>query len=134
MAEQPQSRDELLWTLDPGIFKRREYPGMDALVAIVPKGQEASPDVKRVEGGRESRWFPFDGGWKVVCPFVGQAFDSSVFSVVKNGWDHAHCEGCNATIDIGGSCWTAKAEDDFFVLCDACHAQLGSQNDQEPRS
>ena len=127
MDEQPEEHDKLLWSLHAEIFEQRKYPGRDALVAIIPKGQETSSEVKRVQDETgEGRWYPLDNGWKVVCPYVGQVFDPGLFSIVKNGWDHVHCEGCNAAIDIGGSCWTARTEDGFFVICDACHAKLKS--------
>ncbi len=130
MVEQPHKHEELLWKLDPGIFQQRTFPGMDALVAIIPKGEEIPPEVKQAAG--ISRWFPLDGewnaagesGWKVVYPYHGQDYNPNLFTVLKKGWDHEHCDGCQATIDVGDSCWTARTEDDFFVVCDKCYGEL----------
>jgi hypothetical protein len=133
MAEQPQEREQQLWKLDPGVFRQREFPGMDALVAIIPKGREMPVKVKQtVDDAGGGRWFPLEGGWnggsedgwKVVCPYYGQDFNPDLFTILKNGWDHEHCDGCQATISEGDSCWVAKTEDGCFAICDRCHGKL----------
>ncbi len=62
------------------MFKRTAYPGADALVAVVPKNQATPAELKQtVDDAGEGRWFPFEGGWKVLCPYTGQNFDPSLF-------------------------------------------------------
>jgi hypothetical protein len=98
---------------------------MDALVAVIAKEQETSPQVKRtVDDAGEGRWYPVEGGWKVMCPYTGQSFDGDLFHIEKGGWNHVHCDGCQGSIDTGVSCWVAETEDDYFVICDNCHDRL----------
>jgi hypothetical protein len=127
-------REEIQPDLPPGLqatmFRHTSYPGMDALVATVPKGKESSVEVQRpVEEAGDGRWFPLEGGWKVMCPYVGQDFDPDLFHIEKDAWDHVHCDGCHGSIDTGASCWVAKTEDDYFILCDNCHEGLSQRDD-----
>jgi hypothetical protein len=106
-------------------FKHATYTGMDALVAIVPKDRETPTKVKQtVDDAGEGRWFPFEGGWKVMCPYTDQSFDPDVFVVEKGGWTHEHCDGCQGTIGVGDSCWVAEAEEGCSVICDTCYNRL----------
>ena len=43
------------------------------------------------------------------------------------GWDHEHCDFCNATINRGEECWTADnpdRENCFFIFCEDCYDQV----------
>ncbi len=94
-------------------------------MAVISKEHETSPEVKRtVDDAGEGRWYPVEGGWKVMCPYTGQSFDINLFHVEKGGWNHMHCDGCQGSIDAGASCWVAEVEDDFWVICDVCHDKL----------
>jgi len=107
------------------MFKHTSYPGTDALVAVILKNQETPAEVKQtVHDAGRSREYPFEGGWKVMCPYTGQSFDHDLFHIEKGRWNHEHCDGCQGSIGVGGSCWVAETEDDFFVICDNCYDKL----------
>lgn len=114
------------------IFRHTSYPGMDALVATVRQEQETPAAVERlVDEVGESRWYPVEGGWEVMCPYTGQDFDPSLFRLEKGGWDHVHCEGCQEVIDTGAPCWVALAQDDVLVICEKCHDRLREAGDPD---
>ena len=125
MTDSLETRGDLLQGLAAEMFRHTSYPGMDALVAVIPKDQEIPPEIKRTtDDVGESREHPFEGGWKVMCPYTGQSFDHDLFHIAKGGWNHEHCDGCQGSIGVGGSCWVAETEDDFFVICDNCYDRL----------
>jgi hypothetical protein len=130
MANGSDVHHDPLHGLRAEMFRHTRYPGIDALVAIVSKEQETSPEVKRtVDYAGEGRWYPVGGGWKVMCPYAGQNFDDNLFRIEKGGWSHVHCNGCQASIDTGASCWVCEREDDFLVLCDRCYEKLREAGD-----
>ena len=132
MTDAPDTHRDPLQGLRAEMFRHTSYPGMDALVAVIPKDKETPAEVKQVEDDAgEGRWFPFEGGWKVVCPYTGQDFDPDLFHIEKDAWDHVHCDGCHASIDTGVSCWVAEMEDGHFVVCDTCYDRLKETNDPE---
>lgn len=107
------------------MFEKGTFPGMDALVALIPQGQEIPSEIKRaLDEAGTGRWFPFEGGWKVVCPYDGQDFDPSLFSIEEGAWTHEHCDGCETTVNVGDSCWVAEEDDECFLLCDDCYGRL----------
>lgn len=106
-------------------FEHMTYSGMDSLVAFVPKGRDVPAKVKQtVDEAGEGRWFPFEGGWKVVCRYTEQRFDPDLFVIEKGGWTHEHCDGCQRAIGIGDSCWVAQAQEGCVVICDACYNRV----------
>jgi hypothetical protein len=125
MTDAPETHRDSLQGLRAEMFRHTSYPGMDALVAVIPRGQETPAEVKQtVDDAGEGRWFPFEGGWKVMCPYTGQSFDHDLFHLEKGGWNHVHCNGCQGSISVGSSCWVAETEDDFLVICDNCYDEL----------
>jgi hypothetical protein len=129
MMDSSEEPMELPESLQSAEFEERIFPGMDALVAIVPKGGDVPGEVKQtVDDAGAGRWFPFEGGWKVVCPYTGQDFNSDRFTVEKGGWEHEHCDGCQGTIGVGDHCWVAETEDECYVICDNCHKMLRTRS------
>jgi hypothetical protein len=125
MTDRSETHSDPLEGLRAEMFKHTRYAGMDALVAVIPKGQETPAEVKQAEDDAgEGRWFPFEGGWKVKCPYTDESFDPAIFHIEKGGWDHVECDGCQGSIDTGASCWVAKADDECFIFCDGCYDRL----------
>jgi len=125
MTDPSETHRDPLQGLRAEVFRHASYPGMDALVAVITKEQETSPEIKQtVDDAGEGRWYPVQGGWKVMCPYTDQSFDHDLFHIEKGGWDHIHCDGCQGSIRTGNSCWVTEAEDDYFIICDNCYNRL----------
>ena len=97
-------------------------PARDALAAFVP-GSPPVPDPIIVEmqnrvGG--SRWFPVQGGSRVLMPFDGGAYDASRFTVEAGAWDHEHCDVCRERISAMALCHVTEPEQPYVLLCAAC--------------
>ncbi len=124
-SENGMSDDEYhLEDMSRGQFQEAKYPKMDALISVIAPGKEPSAKVKQtVDDAGEGRWHPFEGGWKVTCPYFNQNYDRDLFTIEKDGWDHGHCDACNATIDAGGSCWVNHPDNDF-IICGDCYQKL----------
>jgi hypothetical protein len=120
----------MLQNLQAEMFRETTFPGMDALVAFIPKGQDTPSEVKQtVDDAGSSRWFPHEGGWKVICPYFGQDFDPDLFTIEAGGWKHEHCDGCQSTISVGDSCWVAETQDESFIICGNCHSKLETKGE-----
>jgi hypothetical protein len=114
-------------TLDPYrelSFMKSRIPALDALSTFVPEGQEEDPGVQAaIRAKGFARWFPVDGGHKVLIPHDGQEFDAERFQIEKGAWDHEHCKACGADIEPMTLCWVAEPGP-YVILCDPCHAKL----------
>jgi len=78
-------------------FIQSRIPALDALSMFVAKGQEEAPEVRKFTGSKgTSRWFPIEGGHKVIIPYEGGEFDSKRFQIEKGAWDHEHCKICSS--------------------------------------
>jgi hypothetical protein len=102
-------------------YMQTRIPRLDALEVFVPTGAE---DDETVNEARKrtgfSRWFPVEGGHRVLILYEGGDYDPNRFSLVKEGWDHEHCRRCQVTIEPMTPCWVTE-EGPFIPLCDACH-------------
>jgi hypothetical protein len=96
-------------------------PARDALSTFVPAAPAPDPLVAEMEnraGG--SRWFPVQGGHRVLIPFDGGSYDSSRFVIESGAWDHEHCDACGEHISAMVLCHVTEPEQPYFLLCDAC--------------
>jgi len=115
--------DEFEW-LRQLTFAPSRIPKLDALVAFVPFGQERDPNFASTPDGTGfSRWFPVDGGHRVVVPFEGGAYDSGRFSIEPEGWDHETCKICRTPIPSMTLCWVSEGER-YVILCEQCHERF----------
>jgi hypothetical protein len=109
-------------------FMQSRIPALDALAAFVPHGQEKDSVVEaatKLKGC--ARWFPVDGGHKVLIPYEGQEYDQAQFAVEKQAWDHEHCKACGADIDPMTLCWVTEPGSPFVILCTSCHDELNER-------
>ena len=103
---------------------RTTFPGLDAMVAFVPKGQQPSADLERqLYICEQSRWLPKDGGHVVMMPYRGEELPSGEFEVKLGGWDYEECDGCNGRIMAGEECWVTTGEI-IHLMCDTCYQEL----------
>ncbi len=109
-------------------FKQLTYhssriSALDALSAFVT--DEDEDPIVRAAAARAgfSRWYPEEGGHKVLIPYEGGPYDSARFVIEKGAWDHEHCKRCGETIEPMSLCWVS-AGDLYVILCETCHKQI----------
>ena len=106
-------------------FVQSRIPALDALAAFVPHGQEKDSIVENATKLKGcARWFPVDGGHKVLIPYEGQDYDQARFAVEKQTWDHEHCKACDADLNPMTLCWVTETGVPFVVLCASCHDEF----------
>jgi hypothetical protein len=109
-------------------FTPSRIPKLDALATFVALGGESDPTVQaamQVTGF--SRWFPVEGGHRVLVPYEGGDYDSKRFSLESEAWDHETCHVCRCHIDAMQLCWVT-ASGPYVLLCEGCHAEFAAMN------
>jgi hypothetical protein len=105
-------------------FMRTRIPALDALATFVPHGGERDPAITGAAGLTGfSRWFPVEGGHRMLVPYEGGEYDATRFSIEKGAWDHETCKICRMHIDAMTLCWVTEAGP-YVILCDSCKEQL----------
>lgn len=129
MTNSSKEQAQLPPNLLAGMFKEGTFSGMDALVAFIPKGQDTPSEVKQtVDDAGAGRWYPSEGGWKIVCPYTGQGFNPDLFTVEEGGWRHEHCYICESMIGVGDRCWVAETQEEDYLICGNCHQKLETRD------
>lgn len=115
--------DDRLKELSGYAWMQSRVPAQDGLVAFVPDGPR-DPVVDALATSRPSRWYPVEGGTRVVMLLEGiKEYDPSRFKVEKGAWDHEHCDLCGENIQPMTLCWVTVSGR-YITLCVACHAKL----------
>jgi len=117
--------DELEWLrgLD---FGPSRIPKLDALATVVPNGAEQDPAIVAAhKRSGFSRWFPVEGGHRVLFLYEGGEYDSSRFKVEPKAWDHETCKACRTHIPALTLCWVTQ-RGTYVVLCEACHNEVST--------
>ena len=97
---------------------------LDGLVAFVPTGHEKDPAVLELSGRvGQCRWYPVEGGHRVVVPYEGGPYNAAFCKVEAGAWDHEHCSRCRDTIEPMSLCWATES-DPYVLLCQQCHDLL----------
>jgi hypothetical protein len=91
-------------------------PMQDALVAYFPEGVAIVDPPRPVY---ETRYYEDADGLKLVCPYDGGSFDSSIFHIEPGIWDTT-CDHCDKCIPALTLCYVTKAGV-FQVLCVKCY-------------
>lgn len=100
-------------------------PALDALVRFVPDGPRDAA-VDQFATSHRSRWYPLQGGTRVVVSMDGNPkYDPEKWSVEKGAWDHEHCDVCGENIPAMTLCWVTTY-DPYVLLCDACHTKMAA--------
>lgn len=105
------------------IYHSSRIPALDALSAFVA-GEDEDPIVQAVvDRAGFSRWYPENGGHKVLIPYEGGPYDPERFTIEKGAWNHEHCKRCGETIEPMTLCWVS-ADGPYVILCNSCRQQV----------
>ena len=105
-------------------FIKSRIPALDALSTFVPEGQEEDPVVHSAISAKGfARWFPVEGGHRVLIPHEGERYDTGRFTIEEGAWDHEHCKACSADIEPMTLCWVSESGP-YVILCESCHQKL----------
>ena len=105
-------------------FMPSRIPAQDGLVGFVPSGHEREPWLEAATAlTGQSRWYPVEGGHRVVILYEGGAFDAAHLSVERGVWEHEHCSWCLHKIATMTLCWVTKSGA-FIILCESCHEEV----------
>lgn len=120
-----------IWMVDPRwTWKRTLYQAKDVIsrtirdnkVSIVD-GQEVWDwiEIKRLaEKAGDSRYYPVFPDGRTTLPPAGPD------GVIKGGWDHEHCELCEAHVDAGKYGYVDPGE---HWVCEACYGKYVVNHD-----
>jgi hypothetical protein len=107
-------------------FMRTRIPALDALEIFIPTGHEADPEVDElIARTGNCRWYPEEGGHRVLILYESGEFDAARFTLKKGGWDHEHCAHCGAHIEPMTLSWVTESGR-FILLDDECHEKAFS--------
>lgn len=59
-------------------------------------------------------------GGTFYAPFRGQPYDSNMYELIEGGWNHEHCDVCDARIEDGDAYWTNDGPE-HVDLCVCCY-------------
>jgi hypothetical protein len=113
-------------------FMPSRIPALDALEVFVPKGAESDPELDQVRAETgQSRWYPVDGGHRVLILYEGAQFNADRFTLLPGGWDHEHCSRCHGTIEPMTLCWVTESGP-YVLLDEKCYRQLADPELNSP--
>lgn len=101
-------------------FIESRVPALDALSTFVPDGQESDPALANLGS---SRWYPVEGGHRMLVLYQGGEYDTARFTIEKGAWDHEHCKTCQARIEAMTLRWVTESGP-YITLCNECHKEL----------
>src|ERR1035437_8037703 len=86
-------------------WRKSRIPAQDALVGFAPDDPRDEV-VDALAASRPSRWYPMEGGTKVILLYrKGELYDATRFHVEPGAWDHEHCNRCGTQIPPMTLCW-----------------------------
>ena len=105
-------------------FMPSRIPALDALEIFVPDGAAPDPELDELQQRTgQSRWYPIEGGHRVVILYEGGPYNAGRFALAKGAWDHEHCSRCGATIEPMTLCWVTEAGE-YVLLDEKCHTEV----------
>jgi hypothetical protein len=105
-------------------FMPSRVPALDALEVFVPTGDARDAEFDEVAGRTgESRWYPVEGGHRVLILYEEGPYDTGRFVLRKGAWDHDHCGRCGAAIPSMTLCFVTE-DGEYVLLDEACHRRL----------
>lgn len=101
-------------------FMPSRIPALDALEVFVPNDASDDPELAEVRSrSGQSRWYPVEGGHRVLILFEGGEYNPSRFKLLNRAWDHEHCSRCGASIPSMTLCWVT-VEEPYVLLDESC--------------
>ena len=107
-------------------YHRSRIPALDALTAFVSEDVEDPIVEAMAERVGHSRWYPEEGGCRVLIFYEGGPYDADRFTLEKGAWDHEHCKRCGGSIEPMTLCWVASGSL-YVILCESCHVQIAGE-------
>jgi hypothetical protein len=105
-------------------FMPSRIPALDALETFVPGGTQPDAELNELQSRTgQSRWYPVEGGHRVLILYEGGPFDAQRFTLSKGGWDHEHCSRCGATIAPMTLCWVTESGA-YVLLDETCYREV----------
>jgi hypothetical protein len=103
-------------------WMRSCIPRIDALAAFVPDGSEHEAVIVETQDRiGQSRWYPVEGGHRVLMPYDGKEYDASRFTIEAGAWDHEHCKVCGDHIPAMTLCYVTDPGQLYILLCAKCY-------------
>jgi hypothetical protein len=108
-------------------FMQSRIPPLDGLTAFVPDDRPLDPAIQSAaDAAGFSRWYPLEGGHRLVLLYEGGPYDATRFTVEPGAWDHEHCHLCYANIPSMTLCWVTR-HDPYVILCEKCYGEAFNQ-------
>ena len=105
-------------------FMPSRIPLQDALETFVPTDAPPDDELQEITSRTGSaRWYPVEGGHRVLILFQGGSYDPQRFTLQRDAWDHEHCSHCGDTIPSMTLCWVT-ASGEYIVLDEKCYREL----------
>lgn len=102
-------------------FMESRIPVQDALETFVAAGSTPDPAIAELTARSGfSRWYPVEGGHRVLILYEGGQFDETRLQLRPGAWDHEHCTRCGATIAAGTLCWVTESGP-YVLLDEPCY-------------
>jgi hypothetical protein len=114
-------------------FVQSRVPPLDALSIFVPEGGTLPPDIDRVLREHPGRWYPVEGGHRVLVLYEGWPYDHDAFKVERGAWDHDHCSACRRNIPSMTLCWVTPTGK-YMALCTACKTGMDADDTRGGRT
>jgi len=108
------------------MLQEYDFPGTDAAVFFIPEGQSPSVPVQQVlKRSGQQRWYPVPGGHRVKVPWHFSEGQEALCEREPKGWNHEHCDFCDASVQIEELCWTVESgRGGFWLFCKSCYDKL----------
>ena len=106
------------------------FSGIDAATYFVPGDDDEPPPhiEKIINRSSVSRVYPMQGGHLWMVPYAAVKGHEALFERKDEAWDHAHCDYCNESINIGDMCWKTTNQDMAEILfCNQCTEKIKSK-------
>src|SRR5437870_511801 len=95
-------------------------PKRAALVTFVPDGPTCPSSVESAMREQPARWYPQQGGHRVLILYEGGDYDSTTFRIEPEAWDHEDCNVCGEQIPPMTLCHVTK-RGRYIALCESCY-------------
>jgi hypothetical protein len=95
-------------------------PKRKALATFVNDGEPCPSPVEVAMKSHPARWYPENGGHRVLILYEGGAYDNVIFRLEAEGWDHEDCDVCGKAIAPLALCYVTSLGP-YIALCTSCY-------------